>query len=151
MRRKDGAGQPRSLEKSPPKESPEKESPGEEFPWEESLKEESPLKESLLKGDLLRSFPLKKSSIEEFSIEEFSTQAVPLQRGRFALPLPQDFFCPRLTPPWDFLLPDPVGDSRRRDGPSGRRREKSRVKEAVSETGFERGKTAVFSSPISPS
>lgn len=115
MRRKDGAGQPRSLdqprppEKSPPKvspekESPEKESPGEESPGEESLREESlreesPLKESLLKGDLLRSFPLKKSSIEEFS-----TQAVPLQRGRFALPPPQDFFCPRLSPPWNFCF-----------------------------------------------
>jgi len=141
MRRKDGAGQPRSLDQprppeksSPPKVSPEKESPGEESPGEESLREESlreesPLKESLLKGDLLRSFPLKKSSIEEFSIEEFSTQAVPLQRGRFALPPPQDFFCPRLSPPLEFLLPDPAGDSRRRDGPSGRRRERSRAKQ----------------------
>lgn len=113
MRRKDGAGQPRSLDQPrPPEKSPPKESSR-----EESLREESPLK--------------------EFSIEEFSTQAVPLQRGRFALPPPQDFFCPRLTPPLEFLLPDPVGDSRSRDGPSGRRREKSRAKEVVSEAGRE--------------
>ncbi len=108
-RRDERAGQPKSPKKSPPKESsekksPEKESPGEESPGEESLKEESPLKESLLKGDLLRSFPLKKSSIEEFSIEEFSKQAIPLQRGRFALPPPQDFFCPRLFLPGTFCF-----------------------------------------------
>ncbi len=73
-RGKGGAGQPRSLEKSPPKKS--------------------------FRGDS----PLKEFSIEEFSIEEFSTQAVPLQRGRFALPPPQDFFCLRLFLPGTFCF-----------------------------------------------
>jgi len=104
------AGQPRSLdqprppEKSPPKESSREGVPREGVSWEESLREESlreesPLKESLLKSDLLRSFLLK-----EFSIEEFSKQAIPLQRGRFALPPPQDFFCPRLFLPGTFCF-----------------------------------------------
>ncbi|MCS4034532.1 hypothetical protein GGQ02_002939 [Salinibacter ruber] len=83
-RGKGGAGQPRSLEKSPPKKSFRGDSPLKEFSIEE--------------------FSIEEFSIEEFSIEEFSTQAVPLQRGRFALPPPQDFFCLRLFLPGTFCF-----------------------------------------------
>ncbi len=95
-----------------------------------------------LKGDLLRSFPLKKSSIEEFSIEEFSTQAVPLQRGRFALPPPQDFFCPRLFLPWNFCFrtrrATAAGEMGRQVA-GERSRGRNRAREVVSETGCEQG------------
>lgn len=118
MRRKDGAGQPRSLDQPrPPEKSPPKESPR-----EESLREESPLK--------------------EFSIEEFSTQAVPLQRGRFALPPPQDFFCPRLFLPGTFCFrtrrATAAGEMGRQVA-GERSRGRNRAREVVSETGCEQG------------